>query len=60
MDTLEKFHIYIYKETKVANQINDKNTITYNIFFDKIIKKHTIRGIPHYLVSHNSTNRPQS
>ena len=32
MDTLEKFHIY--KETKLDNQINDKNTIT---------KKHSFR-----------------
>ena len=44
MDTLEKFHIY--KETKLENQINDKNTITQNILFDTIIQKHTGRGHP--------------
>ena len=44
MDTLEKFHIY--KETKLENQINDKNTVTQNILFDTIIQKHTRRGHP--------------
>ena len=44
MDTLEKFHIY--KETKLDNQINDKNTITKNILFDMIIQRKAGRGHP--------------
>ena len=49
MDTLERFHIY--KETKLENQINDKNTVTQNILFDTII---------HYLLSQINTNLPHS
>ena len=44
MDTLERFHIY--KETKLENQINDRNTITQNILSDKIIQKKSGRGHP--------------
>jgi hypothetical protein len=44
METLEIFHIY--KETKVANQINDKNRVTQNVLFDTIIMKQTNRGHP--------------
>jgi hypothetical protein len=44
MDTLEQFHLY--KETKLENQINDKNTIMPNILFDTIIQKHTSRWHP--------------
>ena len=40
----KKFHIY--KETKLENQINDKNTIKQNILFDTIIQKHKTRGNP--------------
>ena len=45
MDTLEKFHIY--KETKLENQINDKNTIIHNILFDTIIHKKPGSGHPY-------------
>jgi hypothetical protein len=34
LDTLERF--YIYKETKLNNQINDKLTVQYNPIFDAI------------------------
>ena len=44
MDTLKKFHIY--KETKLENQINDKNTVTKNILFEMIIQAKTDRGHP--------------
>jgi hypothetical protein len=30
LSTVEK--LYIYKETKVGNQLNDKNTVSYNQF----------------------------
>jgi hypothetical protein len=43
-DTLEKFHIH--RETKVANQINDKSTIKQKVLFDTIIKKQANRGHP--------------
>ena len=42
MDTLEKFHIY--KETKLENQINDKNTVKQNVLFDKIIQENSGGG----------------
>jgi hypothetical protein len=35
MDTLEKF--YIFRETKLNNQINDKLTVKPNIIFDVIV-----------------------
>ena len=44
MDTLERFHVY--KETKLENKINDRNTITQNILFDAIIQKKSSRGHP--------------
>ena len=44
MDTLEQF--YIYKETKLEKQINDKNTVMQNILLDTIIQKHTSRWHP--------------
>ena len=44
MDTIKKFHIY--KETKLENQINDKNTVTKNILFDTIIQTKAGRGHP--------------
>ena len=44
MDTLERFHVY--KETKLENKINDRNTITQNILFDAIIQKESSRGHP--------------
>ena len=42
MDTLEKFRIY--KETKLDNLINDKNTVTQNILFDTVIQRKPGRG----------------
>jgi hypothetical protein len=44
MDTLEKF--YIFCETKLNNQINDKLAIKPNIIFDTIVQKDPHRGIP--------------
>ena len=44
MDTLEKCHIYI--QTKLGQQINDKNTVHQNILFDKLIQNSTDRGLP--------------
>jgi len=41
MGTVEKF--YIDKETKSGNQINDKNTVKQNRFFDAIVQRETIR-----------------
>ena len=35
MNTLEKF--YIYKDTKIDNQISDKGTVKQNILFDTTI-----------------------
>ena len=32
-------YIYIYIETKLGHQINDKNTITQNILFDTLVQK---------------------
>jgi hypothetical protein len=36
MNTLEKF--YIFRETRLNNQINDKSTVKPNIIFDTIVK----------------------
>lgn len=44
MDTLEKFHIY--NETKLGQQIDDKNTVTQNILFDTVIQKVSDREHP--------------
>jgi hypothetical protein len=30
--------MYVYKETKLDNQINDRNTVTPNTLFDAIIR----------------------
>ena len=43
MDTLEKF--YIFCETKLNNQINDKLAVKPNIIFDTIVQKDPHRGI---------------
>ena len=43
MDTLEKF--YIFRETKLNNQINDKLAVKPNIIFDTIVQKDPHRGI---------------
>jgi hypothetical protein len=44
MDTLERF--YIFRETKINNQINDKLTIKLNIIFETIVQKDPHRGLP--------------
>ena len=44
MDTLEKFHIYL--ETKLEQQINDKNTVTQNVLFDTLIQNISDWGHP--------------
>jgi hypothetical protein len=43
MDTLEKF--YIFCETKLNNQINDKLAVKPNIIFDTRVHKDPHRGI---------------
>ena len=44
MNTIENF--YIYKETKIENQINDKKTIKQNILFVTIIRRNPGREHP--------------
>jgi len=44
MDTLEKF--YIFRETKLNNQINEKMTVKSNVIFDTIIHNDPYRGLP--------------
>lgn len=44
MDRLESF--YIFCETKLNNQINDKSTVQSIIIFDTIVQKDPHRGIP--------------
>ena len=44
MDTLERF--YIFRETKINNQINDRLIIKPNIIFETIIQKDPHRGLP--------------
>jgi hypothetical protein len=36
MDTIEKF--YIYRETKLNNQINDKLTVKPNVIFEILVR----------------------
>jgi hypothetical protein len=43
MDTLERF--YIFRETKLNNQINDKLTIKPNIIFDTTVRRDPHRGL---------------
>ena len=44
LDTIEKF--YIYRETKLNNQINDKLTVKPNVIFETLIRQDPHRGIP--------------
>ena len=44
MDTLEKY--YVFRETKLNNQINDKLTIKQNIILDTIVRYDHHRGLP--------------
>ena len=43
-DTLDKF--YIFRETKLNNQINYKLTVKSNITFETIVHKDPQRGLP--------------
>ena len=44
MDTLERF--YIFRETKINNQINDRLTIKPNIILETIVQIDPHRGLP--------------
>jgi len=44
MDTLEEY--YIFRETKLNNQMNDKVTIKQNSIFDTIVHYDHYRGLP--------------
>jgi hypothetical protein len=46
MDVIERYHIF--KETKNKNQINDKNTVKPNIFFETIVQEHSNRWQTQY------------
>ena len=50
MNTLERF--YIYNETKLDNQINDKCTVKPNIIFETIIQKTPTESIHRYNVQY--------
>ena len=56
MDTIEKF--YIYGETKLNNQINDKITVKPNVIFENLVRQNPHRGIPAARNS-QSTTQPQ-
>jgi len=43
MDAIESF--YIFRETKLNNQINDRLTVKHNIIFETIVREDTRRGI---------------
>jgi hypothetical protein len=43
MDTLERF--YIFRETKINNQISDKLAIKPNVIFETIVQKDPLRGL---------------
>ena len=42
MNTIEKY--YIYRETKLNNQINDKLTVQPNVIFETLVQQETHRG----------------
>jgi hypothetical protein len=44
MDTLERF--YIFRETKLNNQINDKLTVKPNIILETTVQEDHHRGLP--------------
>jgi hypothetical protein len=46
MDTLEKY--YIFCETKMGNQINNKITTKLNIIFETVVQEDPHRGIPNF------------
>jgi len=43
MDGVESF--YIFRETKLNKQLNDKLTVQHNIIFETIVREDTHRGI---------------
>jgi hypothetical protein len=43
-DTIEKF--YIFRETKINNQINDRLTVKPNTIFDTTVQHDPYRGPP--------------
>jgi len=43
MDAVESF--YIFRETKLNNQLNDKLTVKHNIIFETIVREGLHRGI---------------
>ena len=43
MDAIENF--YIFRETKLKNQINDRLTVKQNIIFETIVREDPHRGI---------------
>jgi hypothetical protein len=49
MDILEKS--YIFRETKINNQINDRMTVKSNIIFNTIVRDDPYRGLPN---THNA------
>jgi len=42
MDTIERF--YIFKEIRINNQVNYKNTVRPNIIFETIVQEETSRA----------------
>jgi len=44
VDTIEEF--YIYRETKLNNQINDKLTVKPNVIFETVVQQDPHGGIP--------------
>jgi hypothetical protein len=42
MEMIEKF--YIYRETKLNNQINDKLTVKQNVIFETVVRQDPHRG----------------
>jgi hypothetical protein len=43
MNTIEKY--YIYRETKLYNQINDKLTVQLNAIFETLVQQQAHRGL---------------
>jgi hypothetical protein len=55
MNTIEKY--YIYRETKMNNQINDKLTVQPNTIFETIVQHETHRGLQ---TAHDLQDNPQN
>jgi hypothetical protein len=53
MNTIEKY--YVYRETKMNNQINDKLTVQPNAIFETIVRHETHRGLQ---TAHDSQYQP--